>query len=383
MANQKIGDISQFVAACEDKFVSAARDMNTVVTTVESWKRRYTSKNYYNGFKSALWLEKSKIWENNIVGVVEKLAALRKDLRFVRGFLKDANISTERLGFAIDRLDSKYDIAKKLAKDLHIVTDIVTSYAADDPINCYTAEVTTDGKKVKNKDYKDLSSMLQDVDRVQIDSFVSAIINVGSLQHIYQELYASILPLISNTNVSKKEVAQEVKADISHSLKDQLARFQTQQNTKDAEENKYNQWVTFQYKLLESLAAPKTRLLTKDEEFGICELPIVLVKSFVREDCRKHLARVGYKLTRILGNYTSISNALLFGIRSNDKYEGLQNANAIWKIARENVPYGKNLAPVGPLVKKGSHFYSILIPSHFMQYRDGGFVLSEWDISLT
>lgn len=365
----------------ENLFVHAARSINGIIIGVDSWRRRYGKRQYYTGFQSDRWIGQKDDWTSRLDNASFNLDGISNILNGVRKTLRQKNVSIEVLNTIIKRVAEKKEYIDKLKEELVTIDDdsLVSSF-------------------VKEKERKQAEKLYH----IQVDAFFDDISRLSAIQPLYHILCKQIVPLLDKRIQDSKRKESKVKDNTPQTLKEQLIDYQQRCEKEKEENDAYNKWITAQYKTLESFSIPCSRLLSQEESFGICEIPIVLVNSYINEDAIKRLVWSGYKIDRVLGNYLVIENALLLGVQSDNNEDGLRKSTYIWKDIQKQWDtnaeirdanfiqkirhlthiFDKDLAPIGPMVRKGTHLYAWLIPYKLIQHRNSGFMLKEWDIQL-
>lgn len=403
MAKSSLKTVKNWIVNSEDDFVGAARTINGIVVGLQSWHNRYGKKQYYNGLKSARWDTQSDDWMNRLNNANLTLHSIYDMLQRSKKIFTRKNVSSTVLDTIIDRVVEKRELIAHLQVELQDIYKMSTGYSAEDPINRYTGEKDESGKSIVNEEYKSMTKAMEKEHRAQVDSFCHFVSDLSTIQSMYYVLSKQVVPLLDRKITEMQQKEDKIQSKEPKTFKDQLVDFQNRLTKEQEDNNSYNKWVTQQYKTLERFSATYNHLLTEEETFGVCELPIVLVNSYLNEAAVKNLVWAGYNIDRLLGTYLIVENALLLGIQSDNNEDGLQKSTYVWrtiqdqwnsdknavdanlinKVEHLSHIFNKSLVPIGPLVRKGIHLYAWLIPHTIIQHRNSGFVLKEWDIQLS
>lgn len=377
----------------EDKFVKASRLINGIICTIDAWKRKYGVKNYCNGFKEKRWISCQVKWVSRLHEVLNLLNEIEITLNSVQKVIKKQEIDSNIIVISLERINQIKNNINLILKELSIINIIIDAYDADDPVNKYI-KVKENNKYIYNINYKEFLKIIRDNDKQRLVTLCTNINKLVGIHSIYHTIIKNISPLIINKTSKRKEN----KKISSKTLKDQLLLYKKKQEQEQEKKNNkdhFKNWVTTQYENFNSIPTADSNLLEDSDLYGICQLPIILVNSYVNKDNKKILNHIGYRLSHVLGNYLIIENALLLGIHKK-QYENSIDVDKAWNIIKNYINndsldisnnYKKiivqnKLVPIGPLVKKETHFYALLVPSIFIQYKGSGFTLNAWDIKI-
>lgn len=379
--------IKDIIKDSENNFIKASRLINGIICTIDSWKRKY-GKNYYNGFKESRWGSHYIKWTTRLQDVNKLLKEIKNTLEIVKKLVVAQKIKTNIVLDSINRIDQIQNVINNITKIFPQIEFIISSSTADDPTKKYIKER---GQLNLNKNYNDFSKNLSEEHKAVLTLLCNNIIKLVGIHSIYTTLINTLFPLIL-IKESKKPKEENFSISSSSSLKEQILLYKKKQEAAQNKDN-FKNWVTTQYENFSNIPTATGKFLKDDEVYGVCQLPVILVNFYINKDNKKVLTHIGYDLNYILGNYIIIKNALLLGIHTN-KYKKYSDIDEAWNVIKNHIneenlyisDHNKKaiiedkLVPIGPLVKKEQHFYALLIPSLFIQYKGSGFTLNSWDI---
>jgi hypothetical protein len=340
---------------CLDNFkelsVSLGKLMYRINCCFEVWKNSYGSTNYWKGLNSKTIDQRREDWKD----------VFTKSLKFYDDIKKQSSL-IYKLTSGYQEVDNSFvgSFIKELDNNVSIINEL-------------TAEL--DSLDISNKE--GIKELCDKISTISSFSF-----SVNMFAHKVYQNYVSLSS--SPANNKEKEVIK------NKSFKEQLENYVESQKKKESS-SKYDSWVTNQYSFLKNAASPYNHLLNKDIAVGICELPVFLSNAYLDKANISRLKQIGYRISKMLGNYIIIENALLFGIRIEDledstkfyqKWEDLVQQD-LSSLSKADLISKHDLVPTGPLVKKINHYYSLLIPKEFISnINNRTFVLRDWGINV-
>jgi len=348
-------NIKNILNNIQNNSLNLSKLMYRINVVLDIWKGNYGASNYWKGLNSAGIDYRKKEW----VEVFNTSLTIYKEL--------ESNVD---------------ELLKIYNKNKYLDKSIVTSFQQEFVNNSLLTETLVNS----------LTNLYVE-DQEAVKTFCDSIKRVSYFGHSIHKF----VEMIQNSYFDRAAdtASKEVEETTNKSFKEQLEDFVVEQKKKENDVSSYDKWVSNQYSFLKNAASPYTHLLQKDLKYGICEVPVFLSNAYMDKANMSRLRQVGYKLSKMLGNYILIENALLFGIKIEEledqsqffqKWEELikeQVVNARNGSSTSNVIVNNNLVPVGPLVKKMGHLYSLLIPKDFVSNLNSrNFVLKSWDINI-
>jgi hypothetical protein len=151
-------------------------------------------------------------------------------------------------------------------------------------------------------------------------------------------------------------------------------------------------WIKEEIEKSRAIGKVRLRLLKRNEPFGVVTLPVLLGRSYVSDLAWARLKQHDFELDQIM-YYPVIKNAKLVGIHQLliPNPQGQQRSfgkifDLLRKISRkvggDVMRLPKDLVPVGPIINKGRHYYSLLLPHELTKgdtYRE--LSVQEWDFA--
>jgi hypothetical protein len=371
--------LTNALLACE----TACTDISKLTTGISSsqttWISTYGNRYWYEGLARKDWTEKKPVFIEKLTRVLQLLKSLDQPIKRIKLELEHKKLSMSNFVVISKLQQEKQVICNCILLELEEICDAVSSCTYDDPVN-----FKVDGKI--NKKHQTLTKALSDEIKDKIDSWFHQLSSISGMGYVVAKASADI----------KHQVLMHVETpeiNTQASFSDQIKEYRIFQEQKVTEMTASEKWVTDQYAVLNKTAS-SSEMKFVHNELLICEIPIILVKTYIHKSCATLLEYVGYKLTRLLGTYVIVENALLFRMDAKlfGKEDSITKFHELWKeymstnnderfVANE---FNENhLVPTGPLVRKGPYFYAWLIPQTLINdLHNGGFSLKEWDLKL-
>ena len=371
--------LSTALTHCETSCTEISKLTTSISSSQTTWLSTYGNRYWYEGLARQDWSDKKPVFVEKLTRVLQLLNSLDQPIKRVKLELERKKLPTTNFGIISQLWQEKNVICKYLLSSLEEICTAISACTYEDPIN-----FKIEGKM--NKKHLTLTKALSDEIKDKIDDWFHQLSSISGMGYVVTKAAADITHQV-RMHVETPEINTQA------SFSDQIKEYRIFQEQKSTEMTSSEKWVTDQYAVLNKTAS-STGTDFVHNELLICEIPIILVKTYIHKSCATLLEYVGYKLTRLLGTYVIVENALLF--RMDAKLFGTEDNvtkfHELWqKYMSTNTDqrFVKNefnenhLVPTGPLVRKGPYFYAWLIPQILINdLHNGGFSLKEWDLKL-